>query len=42
MEFPINTNGMIFITIGWGFVVTLFVWCLYRVYKSGTELESSE
>lgn len=40
MEFPIDTNGMIFLTLGWGFVISLFVWCIYRVYKSESNVKS--
>jgi len=42
MDFPIDTGGIVFITLGWGFVISLFVGCLYKVYKSGTKLESSD
>ncbi len=41
MEFPITTSGIIFITMGWGFVISLFLSCNVKVLKSGNKLETS-
>jgi hypothetical protein len=41
MEFPLTTSGIVFITLGWGFVVGLFITCNLKVLRSGSKLESS-
>ena len=42
MDFPLTIEGIIFMTLGWGFVFSLLFTCLYKVFKSGNNLESSK
>lgn len=34
MESSFTTSGIIFMTLGWGIVISLFLVCMYKVWKS--------
>lgn len=34
MESSFTTSGILFMTLGWGMVISLFLVCMYKVWKS--------
>lgn len=42
MESPLTTEGMIFITIGWGGVITLLAWSMFKILRSEKDNGASE
>lgn len=38
MEF-LTFEGLIFVIIAWGTVISLLVWCLYKIFSTSTDLE---
>lgn len=42
METGFTTNGIIFMTLAWGVVISLFVSCMYLVVKSESKSKSKQ
>ncbi len=38
----LTTEGLIFLIVAWGSVITLTVYCFYKVLTTGTDLEKRE
>ncbi len=34
MESSFTSSGILFMTLGWGTVISLFLFCMYKVWKS--------